>query len=330
MSKYAETGRIYDASDMHDELIGLREDGLRKGAWTGFNSLYDHYSMKLGSFSIIYAAPRQGKSEFIKELVLNTAEHEGWRWLICSPETGSPKEVFAEYASGYLRKPFMKTDGGYNASDLEAERAVNWLSEYIYILDGGLDDITVKDVYAEARRLEREKDIKINGIVIDPYTEMAEEDPSAPIHKTVSGDLNTVRKNSSHNNYHTILSVHTRDIQMINHKAKGDPKLYRYQPEPEITELSGGQMWSRKGFMMVSVWRTPWDIPITDEYGEPYERFQTKINIKKAKPKSAGKEGYVYLYYDFQSGRYYEKDSDGIKRFSYGNPDEDKQRQLNL
>ena len=324
---------FFDVSDMRDDMIDLREDGVRKGEWVGFQSLYENYSMKKGSFSIFFATPSQGKSEFIKEMVLNTAEFSGWKWVVCSPETGSPKEVFAEYASGYLRKSFIKVNEEdndkqlINCTDLEAERALNWMSEHIYVIDPGLCDMSVKGVYRELERLQREKGIKINGVVIDPYTEMAEEDPGLPIHKSVSGDLNTIRKNSSHLDLHTIVSVHTSKIDR--NFIRDGKDLWYYNPEPTTGQLSFGQMWGRKGFMMVSIWRTPFDVPPLAQ-ANGYERMQTQWNVQKAKPKSVGKEGKGFLYYDVATSRYYEKKRDYhghvTKQFSYENPNKEVQQ----
>jgi hypothetical protein len=285
--------------------------------------------MLKGSYSIYFARPAEGKSEFIKEMVLNTAEFSGWKWALCTPESGAPAMVLADYAHGYLRKPFLKPDsdednlveGKDYASPQEAERALTWLSEHVYIIDPGLEDISVQDVYAQVEAYEKEHGVKFDGVVIDPYTEMSPADPSEAIHERVNTDLNTIRKWGVKHNVHTILSVHTAKVEERKFRLK--QQEWYYVPEPGFQELSGGQNWSRKGFMMLSVWRTPFHVdPWRGEYG--YRPMQTQWNVQKAKPKSAGKNGTGFLYYDVFQGRYYEgyRDEEGNmkRRYSYDDP----------
>ena len=101
---------IYRAEELKDSLTELRENGVSKGAWTGFSSLFDKYSMKLGSTTYIYAGAHQGKSQFAFEMMTNLSQYSGWKWAVYSPETGSPTEVFAELLWVYLRKPFLVND----------------------------------------------------------------------------------------------------------------------------------------------------------------------------------------------------------------------------
>jgi hypothetical protein len=101
---------IYKAEDVRDSLSTLRNEGVKKGAWTGFDSLFDKYSVKKGSTTYIYAGAHQGKSQFGFELMMNLSEYSGWKWAVYTPETGSPTEVFAELLWVYLRKPFLIND----------------------------------------------------------------------------------------------------------------------------------------------------------------------------------------------------------------------------
>jgi hypothetical protein len=80
-----------------------------------------------------------------------------------------------------------------------------------------------------------------------------------------------------------------------------------------MNDIAGGMQWSRKGMMIVNVWRCPYGLE--DENGIPYEPNQVKISIVKAKPKIVGNLGYVYMYYDRITNRYYEM-REGQKYYS--------------
>jgi len=303
---------IYRAEELKDSLTQLRENGVSKGAWTGFDSLFDKYSVKKGSTTYIYAGAHQGKSQFGFELMMNLSEYSGWTWAVYSPETGSPTEVFAELLWVYLRKPYLVNDK-VTASNEEAERAVEFINKHFYIIDSGLQDLSVEGFYTCVSEIES-KGMKIDGCLIDPFTEI-KTDVSAGVRDDIAiGQVLTkVRKHSSDNNYHTIVTVHTKH-QQAKYK-NGIP----YVDKPTMNDIAGGMQWSRKGMMIINVWRCPYGLE--DANGVPYEPNQVEITVVKAKPKIVGKLGSVTLYYDKVKNRYYELDEFGGKRFAYDNPD---------
>jgi hypothetical protein len=85
-----------------------------------------------------------------------------------------------------------------------------------------------------------------------------------------------------------------------------------------MNDIAGGMQWSRKGMMIINVWRCPFGLE--DGNGIPYEGNQVEITVVKAKPKIVGKLGTVNLYFDKLSNRYYELDGQGRKRFAYAQP----------
>ena len=301
---------IFRAEELKNSLTELREHGVSKGAWTGFHSLFDKYSMKKGSTTYIYAGAHQGKSQFGFEVMMNLSEYSGWKWAVYSPETGSPTEVFAELLWVYLRKPYLVNDK-LTASNEEAQRAVEFIDKHFYIIDSGLQDLSVEGFFTCVKEIE--ESTKIDGCFIDPFTEI-KTDVSTGVRDDIAiGQVLTkVRKHSADNNYHTIVTVHTKH-QQAKYKS-GIP----YVDKPTMNDIAGGMQWSRKGMMILNVWRCPFGLE--DANGVPYEGNQVELSIVKAKPKIVGKLGSVTLYYDKLSNRYYEKSPSGQKVFAYPDP----------
>jgi hypothetical protein len=300
---------IYTANELRDSLTTLRHEGIKKGAWTGFNTLFDKYSVKRGSTTYLYAGAHQGKSQFGFELMMNLAQYSGWRWAIYSPETGSPTEVFAELMWVYLRKPFLVNDK-VTATDEETEAALKFINTHFYIIDSGLQDLTIEGFYTAVEKIEQDNFIKIDGCLVDPFTEI-KTDVSQGVRDDIAiGQILTkVRKHSADKDYHTIVTVHTKH-QQAKYK-NGVP----YVDKPTMNDIAGGMQWSRKGMMVINVWRCPFGLE--DGNGIPYEPNQVEITVVKAKPKIVGKLGSVTLYFDKLSNRYYELDEKGNKRFAY-------------
>jgi twinkle protein len=272
---------IYTANELRDSLGTLRREGVKKGAWTGFSSLFEKYSVKEGSTTYIYAGAHQGKSQFGFELMMNLAQYNGWKWAVYSPETGSPTEVFAELLWVYLRKPFL-INTKVTATDEETERAIEFINQHFFIIDSGLRDLSIEGFYTAVEQVEDDYDIRINGCFVDPFTEI-KTDVSQGVRDDIAiGQILTkVRKHSSDKNYHTIVTVHTKH-QQAKYK-NGVP----YVDKPTMNDIAGGMQWSRKGMMVINVWRCPFGLE--DANGVPYEPNQVEITVVKAKPKIVGK-----------------------------------------
>jgi len=300
---------VYTAEELRGSLSNLRNEGIKKGAWTGFDSLYEKYSVKKGSTTYLYAGAHQGKSQFGFELMMNLSQFSGWKWAVYSPETGSPTEVFAELLWVYLRKPFL-INNKITATDEESDKAIEFINRHFFIIDSGLQDLSVEGFYTAVEEIEETYDVKIDGCMIDPFTEIKTDVSSGVRDDIAIGQVLTkIRKHSAENDFHTIVTVHTKH-QQAKYKD-GVP----YVDVPTMNDIAGGMQWSRKGMMVINVWRCPFGLQ--DENGIPYEPNQVKITVVKAKPKIVGNLGSVTLYYDKLSNRYYEIDKNGNKQFAY-------------
>lgn len=305
--------------DLKSELILMRNEGLKKGAWTGFLELSELLSFKRGSTTYLVAPPHVGKSSFINEIVDNLVMYSGWKIVIYSPETGSSKDVFNELLWTHLKQPFIKNKRGINATDAEVHKAFRELSENIRVLDFGIQDVTVDMIYRQVDRLRTDEDFAADMIIIDPMAEIKTASSMGVREDIAIGDvLNKVRRYSSKYDVHTLLAVHTRDLPYTAGQNISGESI-RYQPMAKMSEIAGGQMYARKGMMIVILWRPPVGLPIGTD-GSYYIGNETIVRVEKAKPKTAGSVGECILRYDRIANRYFEIDESGNKNFSYPCP----------
>ena len=291
---------------MEEQLITLRNNGLKKGAYCGWESLYEYYSLKEGSTTYIVAPPAVGKTSIISELTMNLSEYEGWKWVIFSPEVGSPKDLFAELLWVKLRKPFLKYDKNKDAKEDEVKAAIKFVKEHFFIIDPIHSELNEHVYFKTIRDIQDKYNVKINGTVIDPVTDF---DISGNQRDLALGRfLTSIRKFSSSYGIHSILAFHTKNMGYVTGKTI-DGEERRYLPPATMFDVAGGEMASRKGMFILSLWRPPYGI-IDPETNLPYPTNETRVNILKAKPKSIGKIGTIKLYYDALSSRYYELNGD--------------------
>jgi hypothetical protein len=304
---------IHRLGDYKSQLKDLRQNGLKKGSPTGFEELYEHYSVKKGSTTYLIASPAVGKSSILYEILINLAQFEGWKIAIFSPEGGSPTDLFAEMLWAYLRKPFLKNDV-VNATEKETEEAYAFMEKHFYIIDSGLKDLNAESYYRAIKDIELEDGVKIDGCVIDPIVELNINPDNKREDLALGSFLTKVRKFSSENNIHTWIAVHTRQMQLTAKKQENGDTLY-YYPQPTFFDAAGGQMYGRKGYMILSLWRPPQGL-LNPETEAPYDKNETVIEILKVKPKVMGKVGKISLFYDAWSSRFYEKPDGVTKQFS--------------
>lgn len=307
---------VHRISGVRSSLEDLRFNGLKRGDHVGFENLYRKYSVKAGSMTFIIASPAVGKTSIIYEILLNLAEYSDYRIAIFSPEGGSPTDLYAELLWAYLRKPFLlhELPNVPNASEKEVDDAYAFLEEHFYIIDSGLKDLTAESFFRAVEDIEKEDNIKINAIVIDPIVELNFNPENKRDDLALGSFLTRVRKFSSDKMIHTFIAIHTKSMQMLS-KKRDDGTTMLYYPQPTFFDTMGGMMWSRKGFMVMSLWRPPIEL-INPDTEEPYEKNETIIEILKVKPKIMGSVGRLSLFYDNISSRFYEKDELGNKLFS--------------
>lgn len=302
MSKTKKNLHLLD-NEIRDKILRLADQGAQKGIPTGFSELNEIYTLKPGSTTYVVASPHSGKTQFSIEIMLNTAMFSGWNWLIYSPETGSPADVYAELMWAYLNKPIIKNDKYEYASPREIEAAFEFVQKHFFIIDGGLNSTTVADVYHACDEL-LEAGNRVDGVLIDPFTEIDLGDQEGRDDIILGNTLTQIRKYSSDHNIHTMVTVHTKFQQTMFGKHIEDPSIkVPYFPKPDYNSIAGGQMWSRKGMMIITLWRCPFGLQ--DDNGIPYEKNQVEVSVIKAKPKAVGSLGSMYLYYDFIQNRYY-------------------------
>lgn len=311
-----------------EDLLDIRvKKGIVRGAPTGIRALNRKWSLKKGYTSSVFAAAGQGKSIFGLEICMNTSQFEGWKWAIYTPETGNVVEVYIELlwmfhgikvenqtkkqldeAKRFVGKHFFVID--FDANDAMRKRAET-KKEKFSTDEKDIFDPCVNDIYREAFKVEDGLDIKLDGVFIDPFTEL-----SMPNENGVREDINygqhlskCIRYSKRHN-IHTIISFHT---------SKQTTKQFNgvsYTDIPHPSEILNGMMTHRKSYMMISTWIPPVGLPNPMNNGVPFREFETVITISKVKPKLMGAKGQISIFYDPERNRYYEEDGSGKKVYA--------------
>lgn len=296
-------------ADIRTELNTLKEKGFQRGYSIGWDYEQLPITFKLGCTTFMGSAPASGKTELIKEIMINLSSIHGLNHVIFTPETGSVTEIFAELCHAFIGKSYL--EGQYSMSPQDRHKAEQFINEHFVIVDPVDEDLTITQFYEMVDTIEKETKKTIHTTLIDPWNELTEtflpEDLGRE-DKYLSRILKQVNKNAKKTNRHNFVVTHVRDQAMV---SQGDT---RYFPPPHAREFAGGQVWFRKGFLMLIPWRPP--AGLFDEYDKPYADNELHLKVAKAKPKGVSKAGTYRLYLDTLKYRYYMKTDSGVKVYA--------------
>ena len=199
---------IFTAEDCRDDLRSLYENGLQRGADTGWDNFDEHCTFEPRRLLVMTGRPGDGKSEFTDELVLRLCLRHEWKIAFFSPENmpiAYHLHKLAEKLTGHRFTP------GPGMTEAVYEQAVGWLDRNVsHILpdDGsyGIDHILEK-----ARQVVRRKGVRI--LVIDPMNRLEQRlEPGQTEMDYITDTLNKLGRFATRNQCLVILVAHPRKV----------------------------------------------------------------------------------------------------------------------
>lgn len=293
------------ANGVKEKLNKRYKEGRPKGYNIGFESIRKLYKVVLGYMTFLYGSPACGKTQFLFELLVNLSRFYGMKHAIFSPETGSADEIFEELVQIAAKGDF-NNDRGKQMSEEDRDKWEAFIESHFIVIDPEeLDvDLKVKDLLDYIGLLERKWNTKIHTITIDPWNDLNHDEMDMRDTYTEK-QLKICRRHAKRNNQHIFICVHTRGQKPITRNGE------TYYPIPTAREISGGEAWFRRGFMMLAFWRPNFykqSSQTIKVFGRELRTNSTIIQIQKVKPKGVGSLGEVELFYDSTAHCYYDWD----------------------
>jgi hypothetical protein len=308
-------GKVYYHMDeVMDKVQSFWETGYQRGYDTGWADLDKNYSILLGATTTIYGSPYSGKSQLWHEILVNLSVNYGLVHAIMSPETGEVHHIYSELISILAGKSFV---GNTKMDRQEMEKHAEFIKRHFFVLDPLGQEFRMEDVLNQVEGLEREFEVKIHTITIDPLNYLEYGRPYVRDDIAQGKDLDMLAGDARKNGRHNCIITHTRDLPLRTEKDNNGTVVRSWYPPATPREIANGQMFFRKGFGMFCVYR-----PLDTE-GLPLDDCrinETQVIVSKAKPKGIGEVGKVSLYYDKEKNRYYQQDGWYAKGFDTYTP----------
>ena len=293
----AKVGKIdYTIEEAYDDLDNIYKNGYQRGYLSGWKHFDDYYSLRLGFTTYIYGAPFTGKSLWWFNMLINLSKRYGLRHMIYSPETGEKHDVYAMLIQIYAEGDISGAYGFKMPSD-HYQDAKTFVGKHFLIIstDETDTDLTPDELLDYADVAEARHGVKIDTLTIDPWNELKHEEEFAR-DLYLNTALKNVRMKARKRNRHICIITHIRDQKPLGYDSLGTA-IY---PFPTPHDIAGGQVWYRKGFMMLGFYRH--FIPDGHDNvelgkGRIFQKNELNIRVHKFKPEGTGKRGEIQFYY---------------------------------
>lgn len=199
---------IFTAEDCRDDLRTLYENGLQRGADTGWENFDAHCTFETGRLMVVTGLPGDGKSEFVDELALRLCLRHEWKIAYFSPENmpiAYHLHKLAEKLTGLRFAP------GPDMTEAIYEQTVEWLTDNVTHILPDDNGSTIDRILEKARQVVRRKGVRT--LVIDPMNRIDQQLAPGQTEKDhITDTLNKLGRFATRNRCLVILVAHPRKV----------------------------------------------------------------------------------------------------------------------
>jgi twinkle protein len=276
---------VSTVDDFADEVVDIFHNGLPPGASTGWYSLDENYTVKLGELTILCGIPSHGKSTFLDALLVNLATGEDWKFALFSPETRPPARHVRNFVGLHSGKS-VRLGLPDRLPDSELIPEMQWVRDHFFFITPSEDKMDIMSLLNYAEKLVARHGL--NGFVFDPWGACDHVvDHGMTEHQYTGRMLGKIVRFATKHNIHIWVVAHPTKLRKERPGAK--------QPVPQPFDISGSSFWYNSADCIICVWRD------MDDLYSP----EVHVHVQKIKCQpEVGKHGMVKLDFEYKTGRY--------------------------
>jgi len=278
---------VFEAKDFELEMLDAYRNTQPKGTTTHFLELDPFYTHRMGEVTLWTGYNNEGKSLFLKQLLLAKAKFDGWKIAIFSPEEMPLGEFFTDLIESYIGGTADKDKDEY-MTELDFKKGISFVNNHFYAVNPkeshGIDDILKRMSYVVRKN-------GVKAIVLDPYNQIH--------HRIGKGEREDLYISKFMSKLKQFALQHDVAVHLVAHQLSPIVEKGKNYPQPNIYKIKGGGTFGDKADNVMVVWRE-------HRNTDPKRREVTIISQKIKKMKLTGITGMVVVEFDTRVNRYYE------------------------
>lgn len=273
-----------------DAIEALYTQGSTPGVSPGWLALAERYTVKTGEMTVITGVPSHGKSRLLSNMLVNIAQHAGWRFVVFSPESKRMERLARLMIEQYTQRSFQP--GPYHLDEFDLWEAQAWLGEHCSFLFPHDAKPTVQYLLNLTRIEIQRKGIK--GLVLDPWNWIEHGRPPRQSETDYVGEVLTeISLFAANHDIHVWIVVHPTKLKK-DQKGEYAGKF----PPATLYDCHGSVHFYNKADNGLCVWRDT-------ETGS----LRTQVHILKVRFEEVGSAGgFVELVYNPATKTYSDPD----------------------
>ncbi len=277
--------------DVYPDALNILLNGYEGAEKSGINEVDEYFRFKRGEVTALTGIGNYGKSEFWNYLLVNKSIHDNSKWAVFAPESYPTHEYYhglveIVLATACTPYNFDGTINFNNPTEKEFKRAYDWISEHFFFIYP--EQLSPTPEYIQSRFLELIIKEKVDGVIIDPFNQLANDYTAKRDDQYLGTFLSDCSRFARNNNVYYNLIVHPK---MMQKNAVGGYN------EPDVFDIAGGAMWNNKLDNILVYHRPNLHTDINDN--------ECTLSTKKIKrQKIVGKKGTISFEYDRKIRRF--------------------------
>jgi hypothetical protein len=240
MAVYDRSAPVKDVvfgSDVKDKAFDIYNRGYEQCETWGIPEIDKHWKLKRGEVTCLTGIGNYGKSSFLRFLMLCKSLKDGSKWAIFGPEDFPAEEFYFDLVENVagMRLDAKATNERVNSTRFS--QLYDFVSEHFFYVYPEVFDPTPD--YVKERFLEMIVKKKVDGCVIDPFNQLANDYSKARGRddKYLETFLSDIGKFARENHIWQIIIAHPTKL------SKNSDGEYDC---PDVFDLAGGAMWNNK------------------------------------------------------------------------------------
>lgn len=241
-STFAKIDGVFSADDCFDQMLYTFRHGKNRGTSTYFKGLDGHFTWRTGEVNVWTGYNSEGKSKFLKQLLLLKSFNDNWRHAIFTPEDLPISDVFDDFIHSLIGK---NVDKAYaNVMDESEYRAgFDFIRDKVFVIDPVKP--TLENIFERASYLIRRYDVKT--VTLDPYNQVW--------HEMASGEREDLYISRFMASLKSFAVKHDVCVNLVAHQVTPIVERDKNYPKPNLYKVKGGGTFADKTDNLLFVWR---------------------------------------------------------------------------